>query len=208
MKLYFVRHGQSEGNRLSLHQTDTTPLSELGQQQAVLMGARFKTIAIDVIISSPMTRAYATAEEISKVSGKTIVTSELLVERKRPTELEYRPMRDLEVVAIKDTCKEHWDDPSFHYADEENFFDLRERAEKFLVYIKSRQEKSIAVVSHGDFLSFIHCSMAFGKDFQPQIFNHVNNFAHMSNTGITLCETRPDGSWKMIAWNDIAHLGD
>ena len=35
MKVYFVRHGQSEGNRLNLHcGWSQTPLSQLGHQQA------------------------------------------------------------------------------------------------------------------------------------------------------------------------------
>lgn len=64
MKVYFIRHGQSEGNRLKQHcGWSHTPLSELGHQQARNAGAYLKDIPFDRIYSSDLPRAVQTAQD-------------------------------------------------------------------------------------------------------------------------------------------------
>src|SRR3989339_659141 len=69
-KIYFVRHGESEGNvkHTFAGQRENTPLTELGRQQAKqaaldLLNHNFK---IDRVITSPLKRAYETAQIIAK----------------------------------------------------------------------------------------------------------------------------------------------
>ena len=63
MKVYFIRHGQSEGNRLHLHcGWSDTPLSELGHQQARAANAYLKDIPFDRIYCSDLPRARQTAD--------------------------------------------------------------------------------------------------------------------------------------------------
>ncbi|SCY56726.1 histidine phosphatase family protein [Alkaliphilus peptidifermentans] len=64
-KLFLTRHGQTEWNlegRLQGHKDSN--LTDVGEQQAKLLGERLKDIEIDVIISSSSGRAYRTAELI------------------------------------------------------------------------------------------------------------------------------------------------
>ena len=64
MKVYFIRHGQSEGNRLRLHcGWSDTPLSELGHQQARAANAYLKDIPFDRIYCSDLPRARQTAAD-------------------------------------------------------------------------------------------------------------------------------------------------
>ena len=62
--VYFIRHGQSVGNRdqIFLGHTDM-PLSELGREQARLAGEYIKKTGIvpDAVYASPLSRAYETA---------------------------------------------------------------------------------------------------------------------------------------------------
>lgn len=62
--VYFVRHGQSVGNRdqIFLGHTDM-PLTELGREQARLAGEAIKKMGIvpDAVYASPLSRAYETA---------------------------------------------------------------------------------------------------------------------------------------------------
>ncbi len=62
--VYFIRHGQSVGNRdhVFLGHTDM-PLTELGREQARLAGQYIKKmgIKIDAVYASPLSRAYETA---------------------------------------------------------------------------------------------------------------------------------------------------
>jgi len=64
MKVYVIRHGQSEGNRLSLHcGWSDTPLSALGHAQAQAANDYLKDIPFDRIYCSDLPRARQTAQD-------------------------------------------------------------------------------------------------------------------------------------------------
>jgi broad specificity phosphatase PhoE len=63
--VYFVRHGQSEGNVGMYFQGEKSPLTEFGRKQAAFVARRCKGLKIDAIISSSMERAQETAGIIS-----------------------------------------------------------------------------------------------------------------------------------------------
>lgn len=66
--MLLVRHGQSEWNALGRWQGQADPdLSELGREQAHAAARRLGTV--DVIVSSPLVRALATATIISSALG-------------------------------------------------------------------------------------------------------------------------------------------
>jgi len=69
--VYFVRHGQSEDNVAPVFQSPESPLSAVGRHQAARMAARVATLAFDVLLASPYRCAYATADVMSQVTGKT-----------------------------------------------------------------------------------------------------------------------------------------
>lgn len=63
MKLYIVRHGQSEANRLHAHAGwAPTPLTELGMEQARSVGARLAHIRFEKVYVSDILRARQTAQ--------------------------------------------------------------------------------------------------------------------------------------------------
>lgn len=64
MKVYVIRHGQSEGNRLELHcGWSDTPLSELGHRQAKGANAYLQQVLFDRIYCSDLPRARQTAQD-------------------------------------------------------------------------------------------------------------------------------------------------
>ena len=75
--VYFIRHGQSEGNlkHLFLGHTDLD-LTDLGRKQAERVGDFFKDIHVDAIYSSDLLRAYHTACPVAKAKGLEIIKSE------------------------------------------------------------------------------------------------------------------------------------
>ena len=82
--LYFIRHGQSRGNAESFVADASSHLTPLGVTQAEKSGQELKSLSIDLIVSSPMTRARQTAETISEqigLSKEKIVILEELRER-------------------------------------------------------------------------------------------------------------------------------
>ena len=67
MKLYFVRHGQTEANvTMSGNPSDDVPLNKLGIQQATNLAAELKDVKFDVLVSSPLKRAQQTADIINQ----------------------------------------------------------------------------------------------------------------------------------------------
>ena len=69
-ELLLVRHGQSTANAQGVWQGQMEfPLSEEGERQAVLAGRALSRTDYDAIYSSPLARAFQTAEIIARESG-------------------------------------------------------------------------------------------------------------------------------------------
>lgn len=86
MKIYFVRHGQTNNNHLRLIQGRIdAPLNSTGQKQAKTAGQTLKQtkVTFDKIISSPLSRALETASLVArKLSYKdNILLNENFIER-------------------------------------------------------------------------------------------------------------------------------
>ena len=63
MKLYFIRHGETDLNIVKRLQGATDiPLNENGEAIAIETGQGMKDIHFDMIFTSPLKRAYRTAE--------------------------------------------------------------------------------------------------------------------------------------------------
>ena len=62
MKLYLIRHGQSEGNRLQVfHGQFDYPLTAQGRQEALLCGEKLRDISLAHCYASDLQRARDTA---------------------------------------------------------------------------------------------------------------------------------------------------
>ncbi|MDD5738813.1 MAG: histidine phosphatase family protein [Candidatus Pacebacteria bacterium] len=206
MKVYFVRHGETGHNVLNIRQDHTVELSERGLKQAGVLTKRFLKIPVDVIFSSPMKRAKHTAEIINKKLKKEIVYSDLIQEWKRPSEFVGKKRDDPASLELHKILNAHQNDPDWHYSDEENFIDFKNRVKKFLDFltIEARQE-NILVVSHGGTIKMIALLMALGNMVTPEIFYSFTDTFRIYNTSITLCEKK-DNVWSIEAFNDSRHL--
>lgn len=207
MKVYLVRHGETNNNSRRVHQDGSAELSEVGIRQAKELSKRFQNIQIDKIISSPFERAKKTAEIISLSKNIDIEFSDLFVERKRPSEIENQPADDESVLSIKNELDKNYNDTSWHYSDEENAEDIKNRALKALKFLENQREESVLVVTHGLIMRTILGVMIFGQDMTPKESKKLQNFLHNTNTGITVCEFS-EQTWKLVTWNDFAHLGE
>ncbi len=206
--IYFVRHGQSEGNALRVYQSASIQLSELGHEQAQTTSRRFSNITVDLLVSSPYTRAYETAEYISKTVNLPIEKNELFVERKRPSIQEEKIKELEELKAIDKAIADNWEVLDYRHSDEENFEDLKQRAQKAFEFIESREEDNIIIVTHKNFLHCLIWYRLFGFNVTPREAKIITDNFVMSNTGIVWMqfdEIKKD--WNLITWNDNAHLG-
>jgi len=85
-EIILMRHGQTEANKNFIVQGRMdNPLNEVGLQQAFDTGVYFVNhdISFDMVISSPMKRAYTTARQVNKgmLIHRPIVMDKSLIER-------------------------------------------------------------------------------------------------------------------------------
>lgn len=207
MRLYLVRHGESELNIEKRHQFPSTKLSARGIQQAHILAERLEKLPIEVIFSSQYDRATQSSEIINTRLSKPIVYSEFLHERKRPSEIEGKPHDDPEVVRIKQEIEDHVEVSAWHYSDEENLSDLERRTRQFLELVSRRTERHVLVVTHGGIMRMLVAVMMFPDELTPKLARTFMHFVLTMNTGITVCQRSDDARWRLVTWNDHAHLG-
>lgn len=199
--IYFVRHGESEYNVSDVILPHDTNLTVKGIQQAEFCAARCQTLSFDAIISSPLSRALETAEIINKKHLKQISASDLFTEYRYP----------LGVVGLKKTpalFMELINGSDQRFLGGEVFGDLKPRAAQALQFLESREESSLLVVSHAVFIYFLLTYVVFGETTSPRDFEKLFHTFLLSNTGITHCTFNNEkGRWRIVTWNDDAHLG-
>jgi broad specificity phosphatase PhoE len=211
-KVYFVRHGESEGN-IGLHfQGYKSPLTERGREQARIVAERCMNVPIDAIISSSMKRAEETADIISKKTGHTYEINDLFTERRRPTVLLERSQDDPEARELEAAWARSVFEDGPRVLDGENFEDIKVRAEKAFHYLERHAAQNILVVAHGLFLRMMLTRMIFGTEFTSLELRKIVQSFRMQNTGITVFQYGGDREssedrWRLLVWNDHAHLG-
>ncbi len=206
MNVYLVRHGESLGNISQVHQAQNCELSQEGQRQADKLAARFSDLAVDLLISSPITRAAQTAEKIAKVVNLPIHYDRRIEEIRRPSSVVGKKASDPQVAKLWATIRSHQHDPDYHHSDEENFFDVKKRMQSFLQELPTRKESNIVVVSHGHALRIFLGLMILGPEFSSHEFHAMIDHTSISNTGLTICEYENHGNWRILTLNDHAHL--
>lgn len=95
MELFIIRHGESMGNIGKSNDHDC-PLSERGQEQAAFAAECFRDNPLDVIVSSPYTRALMTAQPMARNHGLPIHVNKDAHENSMGAAAPYRSIKDLQ----------------------------------------------------------------------------------------------------------------
>lgn len=206
MKVYLVRHGQTNENSKFIHQNSEASLSKLGIKQAEKLTERVKHIKIDLIITSPFKRTMQTTNIINNVLNKPVIESELLIEIKRPTEIEGLSAYDDKALDIKNLIKSNLHNPRYKHSDEETYEELIKRSRVALNFISKQNAENILVVTHGELIRSLIGVILLNDSFTSQLLLKFNDHLKSHNSGITMCEYK-DKNWKLLTWNDHAHLG-
>lgn len=211
-RVYLVRHGESEANVGNIYLGGETLLTEVGHQQAEFIAERASKLPLQVVIASTLKRAMQTAQHIVDKTGKPLEFSDLFVERRSPSEFVGRAYGDDATTAINKLLDENFSKPNFRYSDEENFEDMKVRAEKAIEFLEDRPEEHILVVTHGLFLRMLIGTITFGNEFSGREGWALFSTLQSKNTGLTIFLNNPKedrfSKWRMLTWNDHAHLAD
>lgn len=210
--VYFVRHGQSEGNVSAVFQAPTSPLSEKGMEQAWRIAGRVSHLHFDALISSPFERAKKTAEVIAQVTGKQPELSSLFAERMKPKSVDGKPHEDQDAAAIWRKWNESLYVSGMKVEDGEGFDGLAARSQKALLFLEEHPAQSLVVVTHGYFLKTIVARVLLGDLFSPETFKNFQAVSSMENTGLTVLryhdEFEEASRWRLWIYNDHAHLAE
>jgi broad specificity phosphatase PhoE len=205
MNLYFVRHGETEYNALNISQGEDTELSSLGLTQAELLAKRFSNTPVDVIYSSPMKRARQTAEVVSKLLEKDITYSDYLKEQRAPSEFVGKRKDSLELVEIEKLRDFNEKDFLWHYSDEENFNDFKERVRRFFDTLSETKQENVLIVSHGGPIRLLIFLMM-EERVDPRAFYRFADLFRVDNAGITFCKKNKKEKYSVQFFNDCSHL--
>ncbi|MDO8507427.1 MAG: histidine phosphatase family protein [bacterium] len=158
-KIYIVRHGQDEDNANGvLNGHRDMPLTKIGQMQAEEIAQKIEGsgLTFDVILASPLKRAFSTAQAIAKKQNMEVEVEPLLIER------EFGVMTGKPVSSIIEMCRPHvleTDHINYFLCPDgaETFQDLMERGGEMLEKLEGKyKNKRILLVTHGDMGKMIY----------------------------------------------------
>lgn len=184
LKIYLARHGQNEDNANGiLNGHRDLPLTDIGVAQANEVANKIKDagLVFDAVLSSPLSRAFKTAEIISEVNGfsKPQVMDELI-------ERDFGSMTGIEQSRVEELCSPDiikTETVLYFLSPQgaETFPDLLKRAEKVLKFLTDTyKDGSILLVSHGDFGKMVYAQY-YGLDWKD-----VLTMFHFGNSELLL----------------------
>lgn len=151
MKLYFVRHGESEANTLHIISNREQPhgLTDRGRAQAKALAKNLADIPFDTIFCSPVLRARQTADILSAAFDVPYQVTEALREydcgvlEDRSDEESWRSHRGF--FESWTLHKNYYNKPEGG----ESFLDIQNRFLPFIESLKTSQQEHILLVGHG-----------------------------------------------------------
>ena len=153
MKIYFVRHGETDWNKERKIQGQVDiPLNEFGRHLARETAKGLRDVPFDVCFTSPLGRARETAEII--LEGRDVP----ILEDKRILEMNFGVLEgkccSKEGWDVPDSFQMFFDDPVHYQAPEggEDFQAVRERTGDFLNWLFAQEQyrdSTVLVTTHG-----------------------------------------------------------
>lgn len=198
MKLYFVRHGESEANTQHVISNRESPfrLTPLGIGQANTLAGKLREAPFTAIFSSPVRRARETADILSRSFGLPYQATEALREydcgilEEKSDEESWRLHREI---------AEDW---TLHHNYErkpeggECFLDIRKRFLPFIESLKNGKGDHILLVGHGGLFQLM----------LPLILSNIeDDFVRshgIRHTACVIAESLSDG-FICRQWGDI-----
>ena len=194
MKIYLVRHGETDWNQAGLLQGQTDiALNAQGLEQAREAAERLKEVPFEIAFCSPLIRAKRTAETIIGDRKITLTTDERL------RELNFGPWEGVDIRSIKDAASQPFTNPGSYIppVGAESFAQLYKRSGEFVDQVLLPLEgtyETVLVVAHGGVSRSI---------LNPVLNIPVDDFwrMHMGNCATAILDCT-DGKLSMLEYMD------
>jgi len=161
-KIFLARHGQNEDNAQGiLNGHRDLPLTALGLEQADVLAKKIQSSDLEIskVFSSPLQRAYVTAEIVSDILGIDKPEKvDLLIERDFGI-MTGRPGKDIAELCAPDIIQSETITYFLSPEGAETFPQLLERAQQVLKLLTEKSSgQNILVVCHGDIGKMIYAA--------------------------------------------------
>ena len=194
MKIYLVRHGETDWNQAGLLQGQTDiALNAQGLKQAREAAERLKEVPFEIAFCSPLIRAKRTAETIIGDRKITLTADERL------RELNFGPWEGVDIRTIRDAASQPFTNPGSYIppVGAESFAQLYHRSGEFVDQVLLPLEgtyETVLVVAHGGVNRSI---------LNPILNIPVDDFwrVHMGNCATAIFDCT-DGKLTMLEYMD------
>lgn len=200
--LYFVRHGETEYNRLRIMQGRRidSSLNETGLKQAKALASRFSDVPLDAIYTSSLTRTIETAAPISAHHDDVIVQALADLDEMSWGVHEGIPWSE-RLKRLLDDMYARWDRGEFDFRveDGESILDVQKRGVSAVEKIvEDHAGESVLVITHGRFLRILLATiLEIGLERMNEI-DHANTSVNVITYG--------GGAYSSSLLNCTAHL--
>lgn len=200
MRLYFVRHGETINNKQHVFNGGSVDpvLTEMGQQEAQRLGNYLADVKFDRCFSSPLKRAYSTAQIVLEENHLTAPKIEIM---QALTEMN---LGDWDGKAIKDVhdeaqLKNYFETPADFDAatiHAESYQEVQQRGEQVVKKICQMAvgKGSILIASHGLFLNTVL------KTLDGVPLNEIRKDGLLPTSSVTTFDVNADHTVQLIEW--------
>jgi probable phosphoglycerate mutase len=203
-RLYLVRHGETDENKNQIFQGQHgTTLNAEGRTQASRLAARLVQKRFAALYSSDLTRARETAEILGAVLGLPPALDEDL------REIFLGSWQGLSFADIAARFPDEWKAwqegaPDLRRGGGETYEELAVRITRAIGRIADAHTGGTAIiVSHGAALKTFAGGVL---GMSPGSALWLRSFRVQGNTGVSVVDREEDGRFRIVVWNDTAHL--
>lgn len=202
-RLYIIRHAEAEGNIMRIFQGRLdADISENGARQLEELRERFKTVKFDAVYSSPLIRAYKTAQAADFYRGLPIKKLDGLAEIDGGR---WEGEKWDEIPELFPDENDAWVNEPWNFAPQggETMRNVYDRVWKAVLgIVKENPGRTVVVTSHGCAIRNFICR---AKGLPLERLREIEWF---ENTAVSTVEFDDDFTPRVVSLNDSAHLGD
>lgn len=206
MRIYLVRHAESQAFREGIAQSPETALSKHGIIQSKLLSKRLKSSKIEKILSSNWRRAGETAEKIAEENDTEVTYLDFLHEKEQH-KLLYGVSNTAIVRQHQEELEKNLYSLDWKFLGEgESFRELLERCNKLRGFLETLNEGNILIVSHKIFLKSFILSCILPEELTEDAFMPIFRNISIDFASLSILEGKHNNSWKVLLLNDTSHL--
>lgn len=210
MEVFFIRHGETEGNRKHRHQFPDAALNKRGEMQAGVVAELVPAYKPTHLLTSTLSRAVQTASAITKTTGLTAFEQDVFIEIQRPEHihgLHYAHPKSLWYLT-------RWFlSGSTHFNDAkrgESYSALMARIEAAKRYLETLPpDARVLVVSHSVFINFFVAHICSDKPISFfAAFLRFAKIINLDNSSVTHVRFHPNAAPNTCAWELVSFDND